>query len=101
MSLINKKPGTPALSQNDIEHFLKKLDGWQQQDQLISKTYTFTNYYQTIAFVNALAWMAHQTDHHPELTVTYNSCRVSYSTHSIGALSENDFICAANADALR
>lgn len=89
-----------ALSQPEVEVFLTKLDGWQQQGQLISKTYTFKNYYQTIAFVNALAWMAHKTDHHPDLAVSYNSCRVSYSTHDVGGLSEKDFICAAKADAL-
>lgn len=92
--------GTPALPQAEINRFLSQLEGWQQQDQIISKTYPFKNYYQTIAFVNALAWMTHQADHHPDLTVTYNSCRVNYSTHAIGGLSENDFICAAKADAL-
>ncbi|MDO8208531.1 MAG: 4a-hydroxytetrahydrobiopterin dehydratase [Gallionella sp.] len=101
--LANKQPcegGTPALSQPEINRFLSELTGWQQQDQFISKTYPFKNYYQTIAFVNALAWMTHQADHHPDLIVTYNSCRVNYSTHAIGGLSENDFICAAKADAL-
>ena len=69
-------------------------------DQIISKTYSFENYYQTIAFVNAVAWMTHREDHHPDLTVNYNSCRVAYTTHDLGGLSENDFICAAKVDAL-
>jgi 4a-hydroxytetrahydrobiopterin dehydratase len=103
--LINKqcKPcegGTPALTQPEIDSLMVKLDGWQQQDPFISKTYPFKNYYQTIAFVNALAWITHREDHHPDLTVSYNSCRVNYSTHAIGGLSENDFICAAKVDAL-
>ncbi|NCF81950.1 MAG: 4a-hydroxytetrahydrobiopterin dehydratase, partial [Proteobacteria bacterium] len=66
----------------------------------ISREYTFKNYYQTMAFVNALAWIAHMEDHHPELRVGYNRVRVGYSTHSIGGLSENDFICAAKIDSL-
>lgn len=92
--------GMHALTQPEVEILLTKLDDWQQQGQHISKTYTFKNYYQTIAFVNALAWMTHQADHHPDLTVTYNSCSVSYSTHDVGGLSEKDFTCAAYADEL-
>jgi 4a-hydroxytetrahydrobiopterin dehydratase len=90
--------GVPALSQPEIDRLLSP--GWQQQDRLIGKTYPFANYYQTIAFVNAVAWMAHKEDHHPDLSVSYNSCRVEYTTHMIGGLSENDFICAAKVDAL-
>jgi 4a-hydroxytetrahydrobiopterin dehydratase len=89
-----------ALKQSEIDSLLKGLEGWQQQERSIYKTYVFDNYYQTIAFVNALAWMTHGADHHPELTVTYNRCRVCYSTHSVGGLSINDFSCAARADAL-
>ena len=53
-----------------------------------------------MAFVNALAWIAHQTDHHPDLQVGYNRCNVTFSTHSIGGLSDNDFICAARLNSL-
>jgi 4a-hydroxytetrahydrobiopterin dehydratase len=66
----------------------------------ISRTCSFGNYYQTIAFVNALAWVAHSEDHHPDIEVSYKHCHVRYSTHMIGGLSENDFICAARVDAL-
>jgi len=66
----------------------------------ISRRCRFANYYQTIAFVNALAWVAHAEDHHPDLEVGYNRCCIRYSTHAIGGLSENDFICAARIDAL-
>lgn len=90
--------GVPPLSQNEIDRLIQP--GWVQQDKLICKTFRFENYYQTIAFVNAIAWMTHQEDHHPDLAVGYNSCRVEYSTHAIGGLSENDFICAAKVDAL-
>jgi len=69
-------------------------------DGKLVKVYPFTNYYQTMAFVNALAWISHREDHHPDLRVGYNKCRVEYATHAIGGLSENDFICAAKCDAL-
>lgn len=103
--LINKecKPcesGTPPLAQGEINNLLTQLHGWKQSDRLISKTFEFKNYYQTIAFVNALAWISHREDHHPDLIVSYNKCRIEYSTHSVGGLSENDFICAAKVDSL-
>ena len=66
----------------------------------IFKSYRFKNYHETMAFVNATAWVSHREDHHPDLTVSYNECKVSYITHAIGGLSENDFICAAKIDAL-
>ncbi len=92
--------GVPPLTQQEVDKLMQQLDGWKQVDQLISKTYRFKNYYETIAFVNAVAWMTHREDHHPDLKVTYNSCQVEYTTHSIHGLSENDFICAAKVDAL-
>jgi len=92
--------GVPPLSQAEADNLMKQLEGWQQSGNLIGKTYRFKNYYQTIAFVNAIAWMAHREDHHPNLAVAYDSCRVEYSTHAINGLSENDFICAAKVDAL-
>jgi len=88
------------LSQSEIDSLLLQLEGWIQYDRLISKTYRFKDYYQTIAFVNTIAWISHREDHHPELTVNYNSCHVEYTTHAIHGLSENDFICAAKVDAL-
>jgi 4a-hydroxytetrahydrobiopterin dehydratase len=92
--------GTPPMSQKEVSAMLKKLDGWVLYDHLIGKTFKFKNYYQTIAFVNAVAWVSHQEDHHPDLSVGYNQCHVEYFTHAIGGLSENDFICAAKVDAL-
>ncbi|OGS80665.1 MAG: 4a-hydroxytetrahydrobiopterin dehydratase [Gallionellales bacterium GWA2_59_43] len=92
--------GIPPLTQPEIDEMMQQLEGWQQHDQAIFKTYPFKNYYQTIAFVNAVAWMTHREDHHPDLKVTFNSCSVEYSTHAIQGLSENDFICAAKVDAL-
>ncbi len=82
------------------KQMLKQVKGWIVEDGKLVKVYPFTNYYQTMAFVNALAWISHREDHHPDLLVGYNKCRVEYSTQSIGGVSENDFICAAKCDAL-
>lgn len=92
--------GVAPLTTEEIASLIRQLNGWSYQDGVISKIYEFKNYYQTMAFVNALAWISHREDHHPDLTVGYNQCRVVYVTHAIGGLSENDFICAAKADTL-
>ena len=83
-----------------LQKMLGNLKGWRVEDGKLVKLYEFKNHYETMAFVNALAWISHRADHHPDLQVGYNKCRVEYSTHAIGGLSENDFICAAKADAL-
>jgi 4a-hydroxytetrahydrobiopterin dehydratase len=82
------------------KELLKQLKAWIVEDGKLVKLYAFRNYYETMAFVNALAWISHREDHHPDLLVGYNKCRVEYVTHAIGGLSENDFICAAKCDAL-
>ena len=92
--------GVPALELVEIELLLKSLNGWAHSGEQLVKTYQFKNYYETMAFVNAVAWVSHRENHHPDLEVTYRQCRVRYSTHAIGGLSENDFICAAKIDAL-
>ena len=92
--------GVAPLTAQEIERLLTQLSGWQFKDGVITKTYEFKNYYQTMAFVNAGAWISHREDHHPDMLVGYNKCKVDYSTHAIGGLSENDFICAAKLDAL-
>src|SRR3954454_24859408 len=92
--------GTLPYTQAEANDHLGSLKGWILEDNALVKLYAFTNYYQTIAFVNALAWISHREDHHPDLSVGYNKCRVEYSTHAVGGLSENDFICAAKCDAL-
>ena len=92
--------GVAPLRPGDIDLLLKQLPGWTHADGVITKTFTFRDYYQTMAFVNALAWISHREDHHPDLGVGYSRCRVEYKTHAINGLSENDFICAAKVDAL-
>jgi 4a-hydroxytetrahydrobiopterin dehydratase len=92
--------GVDALKPAEVENLLKQLDGWALENGAIAKTYSFKNHYQALAFVNAAAWISHREDHHPDMTVGYNTCRVAYVTHAIGGLSENDFICAAKLDKL-
>jgi 4a-hydroxytetrahydrobiopterin dehydratase len=78
------------------------LPGWVRVPGggAIRKTFRFADYYKTMAFVNALAFIAHREDHHPDLGVHYDRCVVEYSTHDVGGISRNDFICAAKAEAL-
>ncbi|OSM05313.1 putative pterin-4-alpha-carbinolamine dehydratase [Magnetofaba australis IT-1] len=64
----------------------------------ITRRFEFADYHRTMAFVNAAAWVAHCEDHHPMMTHNYNYCEVSFWTHAIGGLSDNDFICAAKID---
>jgi 4a-hydroxytetrahydrobiopterin dehydratase len=104
--LLRKKcqPRVDALSDAEIAPYLAALDGWTLKEGKIAKTFAFTNYYRTMAFVNAMAYVIHAQDHHPELIVTYNRCTAQFNTHSVnegnGGISENDFICAAKLDAL-
>ena len=93
-----------ALTATEIEASLTSLQGWslngEGSDVAIEKTYRFANYYETLAFVNAQALIAHQQDHHPDLSVHYNRCVVRLNTHDVGGLSATDFDCAARIDAL-
>jgi len=89
-----------AASASEIQAQLAELPGWSLRDGAIERGFAFRDYHETIAFVNALAWVAHGEDHHPDLAVGYNRCTVRWNTHSVGGISENDFICAAKTDAV-
>ena len=86
----------------DVKVFLAALPGWElvEDGAAIRKTFRFKDYYRTMAFVNALAYVAHGEDHHPDLGVHYDRAVVRFSTHDVGGLSSNDFICAAKAEML-
>ena len=88
------------MAADEVEQYLARAPGWGLADGAIQKRYDFADYHRTMAFVNAVAWVAHVEDHHPDLAVSYNRCTVRFSTHSVGGLSINDFICAAKVDAL-
>ncbi|WP_018862823.1 MULTISPECIES: 4a-hydroxytetrahydrobiopterin dehydratase [unclassified Thioalkalivibrio] len=94
---------TEPMSREDAERGLGQLDshwGIDEAGRSIQRSFKFKNFHETMAFVNAVAWIAHVEDHHPDLAVGYNRCSVQFSTHAVGGLTENDFICAARIDAL-
>lgn len=95
-------PGTPPLTRAQIAELMPQVPGWTLNADAteLSRSFKFKNYHETLAFVNAQAWIAHREDHHPDLEVGYNRCHVRFSTHSIKGLSENDFICAAKINTL-
>jgi 4a-hydroxytetrahydrobiopterin dehydratase len=92
--------GTSSLNGEAVARYLAATPGWETADNTITKKFDFKNFYQTMAFVNAVAWIAHCEGHHPEMEVSYRFCRVCYTTHAIGGLSENDFICAVKVNGL-
>lgn len=92
-----------ALTAEQVQLLLPQLAlGWQVQAHHthIKKSFSFHNFYETMAFVNAIAWIANQENHHPDLEVGYNYCHVTFTTHALKGLSHNDFICAAKVDKL-
>ena len=94
-----------ALSATEIVTQLTQLNGdaaqgWKLIEGALEKTFPFANYHETMAFVNALAWVAHREDHHPDLAVSYGRCTVRFNTHDVGGISVSDFHCAAAVDAL-
>ncbi len=92
--------GVEPLKPARVAELLKQLDGWDAREGEISKLYRFPNFADALAFANAIGAMAEREGHHPDLEITWGACRVRYSTHAIGGLSDNDFICAAKVDAL-
>jgi 4a-hydroxytetrahydrobiopterin dehydratase len=96
-------PGTPPLAADESAALLAELrPGWRMSDdgKSLQRACRFANFHETMGFVNALAWIANTEDHHPDLEVGYDYCRITLATHSIGGLSRNDFICAAKIDEL-
>ena len=92
--------GQAAMAVAEIESHLSQAPGWALVDGAVHKRFDFKDYHHTMAFVNAVAWVAHREDHHPDLLVSYNRCTVRFNTHSVGGISVNDFICAAKVDGL-
>jgi 4a-hydroxytetrahydrobiopterin dehydratase len=98
-------PERRALGPTEIVTQLSKLNGeraqgWKLIDDALEKSFDFADYYQTMAFVNALAFIAHTEDHHPELAVGYGRCTVRLRTHDVDGISTSDFFCASRIDAL-
>lgn len=93
---------TAPMTQPVIEAHMSHLHEWDvtEEHDAIYKTFTFKNFYETMAFANAVAWIANTENHHPDIELTYNTCSVIWYTHSVSGLSENDFICASKVDQL-
>lgn len=94
---------TPQLlTEEQLNTYLKDIPEWNYsvEKQEISRHFTFKNYYQTLAFINAAAWIAHQENHHPDIAFSYNNCTICFTTHSAGGITLFDFICAARIEQL-
>jgi 4a-hydroxytetrahydrobiopterin dehydratase len=94
--------GTAPLNKARIDELLPQVPGWQvdPDHKKIFRRFEFKGFYKTMAFINAMAWIANQENHHPDFEGGYNFCLVHFTTHAIDGLSENDFICAAKLNAL-
>lgn len=95
--------GTPPMDDQQIAAHLADLPGWERTSdgKAIAKLFKLKNFYETMSLVNAVAHIANTQNHHPDLSVSYNTCRVQYSTHTVGGTSENDLICAAKIERIR
>lgn len=90
------------LTEKQCNSYLKEIPEWNYsvEEQKITRHFKFKNYYQTLAFINAAAWIAHQQDHHPDIEFGYNNCTINFTTHSAGGITIFDFICAARIEQL-
>ena len=89
-----------ALTPAQLSEQLKALPQWRSEGAAIVRDWKFADHYKAAAFVNAVVWISHGQDHHPDIHLGYNSVQVSYSTHSSGGVTEKDLICAARVSAL-
>lgn len=102
MSLAEERcSAAPAkLDPIEVEMLASELDDWLVVDNKLEKTFRFKNFHETMAFANAVAWIAHKEDHHPDMELTFSRCRLSWNTRSVNGLSRNDIVCAAKVDQL-
>ena len=85
---------------SELLAFTQANAGWAQEDNALEKTYYFANHFEAMAFANAVAWIAHRQDHHPEQHITYNTVTLRWNTHDVKAISSTDLACARACDAL-
>ena len=100
LAALHCRPGAVLLTQPELTDHLAAISTWDHSEKRLRKKFRFPDYYHTIAFVNALAWMANAQDHHPDLSVHYGQVVVDWSTHDAGGVTLNDCICAAKTDQL-
>lgn len=94
--------GVDAIEREAAEQMLVDVPGWSLSDdsKMISRRFEFKGFFRTMSFINAMAWVVNNENHHPDFSAGYNYCEVGFTTHAIDGLSENDFICAAKLNAL-
>ena len=100
----NCKPcegGVSSMTQNEVDDSIAKLSGWELKDAKIYKRYTFSDFVSAMQFVNSVAAIAEEQNHHPTISIVYNKVKITLSTHVLNGLSLNDFIIAAKIDKLR
>jgi 4a-hydroxytetrahydrobiopterin dehydratase len=97
-----RKGAEHALDDAQIEKYLEDLPGWKRtlDGAAIAKDFRFDDFHHTLGFINAVGFMANRQDHHPDLEAGYGHCKLHWSTHDVGGLSLNDFICAARVEQL-
>ncbi|WP_250622744.1 4a-hydroxytetrahydrobiopterin dehydratase [Pinirhizobacter soli] len=97
-----RKGAADALDDKAVSTYLADLPGWQKtaDGKAIVKDFRFKDFHHTLGFINAVGFMANTQDHHPDLEAGYGHCRLLWSTHDVGGLSLNDFICAARVERL-
>lgn len=100
LAAMQCRPGAPRLGHDELAGHLANLPGWSFAAAAIAKTFSFRQYHETLAFVNAVAFIAQREDHHPEMTFGFRECTVTFSTHDAGGVSLNDVICAAKVERL-
>lgn len=109
MTSVNKNRCLPCegisaiLSSDTVNKMLSKIQGWnldENKGTYIYRIFQFDNFAQNMAFINVVAWIAEKEGHHPNIEVEFTFCKVKFWTHSIGGLSENDFICAEKINAI-
>ena len=94
--------GIPEMTADEVKKYMPEIKDWTvtNDGKFITRRFEFKNFYKTMAFVNAIAWVANQENHHPDMEVGFNYCVVKYQTHAVNGLTKNDFICAAKIDSL-
>jgi 4a-hydroxytetrahydrobiopterin dehydratase len=100
LAAMHCRAGAPRLGADELAAHAVGLPGWTIAGGALSKSFAFADYHETLAFVNALAWIAHREDHHPDVAVHYAQCVVTFATHDAGGVTLNDVICAAKTERL-
>ena len=94
--------GVPAIEREEAQKLLQEVEGWSlsEDGKMINRRFEFRGFFRTMSFINAMAYVVNNENHHPDFSAGYNYCDVAFTTHAIDGLSENDFICAAKVNAL-